>query len=66
MSENQFHYGTGFTSVRTHAPPGGSSNFSLGWTDEPQQAPAKPVQQAPTPVAPTEPENLPPKEEEEE
>lgn len=65
MSENQFHYGTGFTSVRTHAPPGGSSNFSLGW-DEPSAAPAKPVQQAHNPIAPAEPENKPPTEEEEE
>ena len=62
MSENQFHYGTGFTSVRTHAPPGGASNFSLGWDATPAQAPVKPAPAAPI----TEPENKPPTEEEEE
>lgn len=33
MSDNQFHYGTDFTSVRVHAAPGGNSSISLGWSE---------------------------------
>lgn len=40
MSENQFHYGTNFTSVKTHHAPGGTSSISLGWDPEEPKAPA--------------------------
>ena len=41
MSENQFQYGTGFTSVRTHHAPGGTSSISLGWDSEEPKAPQR-------------------------
>lgn len=41
MSENQFQYGTGYTSTKIHHAPGGKSNFSLGW-DEDEQVKPKP------------------------
>ena len=36
MSENQFQYGVGMSSVVNHAPPGGNSSISLGWDEEPK------------------------------
>jgi hypothetical protein len=65
MSENQFHYGTEFTSVRVHNAPGGNSNFSLGW-DVPDQHAKKPSEQTPYVRPPQELENNPPTLDEEE
>ena len=42
MSENQFHYGADFTSVRTHAAPGGNSSIQLGWEEEPKAPQRRP------------------------
>ena len=44
MSESEFKYGTGFTSVKVHHAPGGQSNFSIGWEGpEPQRREAPPA-----------------------
>lgn len=37
----------GTTSVKVHHAPGGKSNFSLGWSEEPKPAPKKENPQAP-------------------
>lgn len=34
-------FSTGTTSIRTHAPPGGKSTFSLGWGDDTKQEDTK-------------------------
>lgn len=63
MSENQFHYGTNFTSVKTHQAPGGNSSISFGDYEEPK-APVKP--QATEEVKAEDPEVENPEEEEKE
>ncbi|CAG9311069.1 unnamed protein product [Blepharisma stoltei] len=46
MSDSQFQYGVGHTSVKMHQPPGGSSSISLGW-DEPSRPPVQRFNNAP-------------------
>ena len=41
MSENQFQYGVGLSSVVNHAPPGGHSSISFGDDSEEPKAPQR-------------------------
>ena len=61
MSENQFKYGTGMSSVKIHQRPGGNSSFSLGWGMEEEKKPEA-VRVVPVPVEPA--QVAPPAEEE--
>jgi len=54
MSENQFKYGTSYSSVRVHQKPGGNSTFSLGWGAEEER---KSVPEPAKVVPPAEEEN---------
>lgn len=48
MSEQQHHYGTGFTSVKVHQNPGGDSTFSLSWDDGSNSQPKEPPRKIPS------------------